>query len=99
MKLASWLATAACIGLITYGNAALADDLPGVPATSGAKTVGTLLRLKFKVGQVATYHVGVEISGTVTQNNSAPVPMDDTIDMTMKQTVQSIDPGLATLRL
>lgn len=106
MKIASYLAAAACAGFLYGGQCALADipaTAPGNITTASAPITpgSTLLRLKFKVGDVETYDLFLHIAGTIGQGGAgAGMPMDQTMDMSVTQTVQSIDPktGNATVK-
>ena len=106
MKIASYLAAAACAGLLYGGQCAFADA-PAAPTGTAATAAAplapgaTLLRLKFKVGDVQTYDLLLHIAGTIGQGGAgAGMPLDQTMDMSVTQTVQSIDPttGYATVK-
>jgi len=106
VKIASYLAAAACAGLLYGGQCAFADApaaATGNAAAAAAPLVpgSTLLRLKFKVGDVQTYDMLLHIVGTIGQGGAAAaIPMDQTMEMLVTQTVQSIDPktGAATIK-
>lgn len=104
MKTIAYLAAAACLFLTFSGITLRAVAAPcavhgrTVKETTPARQI--TLRLKFKVGRTETYHLVVSSIGTVSRDGGAALPINQAIDATISQAVQSIDPltGAATIK-
>jgi hypothetical protein len=73
--------------------------LAGGAIIANAVTPSATLQLKFKVGETHNYRLVMVMSGTTTPQGQKPVPLTETMDVDIQQTVQSVDPntGAATI--